>query len=265
MKFKKNYKFKKENYFFWVSRSKNKERLVCTNDKYLDLLEEDQIIKKIKNNRTILEIGCGNGILLKRLKKKVKFKEYFGTDFVSELINQSNHKYKNFKNISFQQKDMTEINKNSFNKKYDYVISKRAIQNILNSNLQLKVIDNLGYYLKKNGMMILVESSSTAQKNINIFRKKYKLSKIIPPFHNLFFDDNKVIKYKYKNLKLDKIENFSSNYYFISRVINAMLCKDFLNKTPKYNDPLNQIGLIINDNLLNKDFSQIKTYIFKKK
>ena len=57
----------------------------------------------------------------------------------------------------------------------------------------------------------------------------------------------------------------SSNYYFISRILNAILCRDFLKKKPKYNDPLNHIGLMIEDNFVVNDFSQIKTYIFKKK
>jgi len=70
--FKKNYKFKEENYKFWLSRYNNSDRKVCTNDIFLDLLEEDQIIKNIKDNKTILEIGSGNGILLKKLIKKKK-------------------------------------------------------------------------------------------------------------------------------------------------------------------------------------------------
>lgn len=160
---------------------------------------------------------------------------------------------------------MTLINKTTFPEKYDYIITKRAIQNILNHKLQLNIIDNAGYFLKKNGLMILVESSANAQKNINDLRRKYKLSKIIPPFHNLFFDDNKVKKYKFKNVKLLKIENFSSNFYFISRIIYAIYAKKFLRKNPIYGHPLNIIASTIKEDLLNKDLSQIKTYFFKKK
>ena len=47
--FKQNYKFKKENYDFWLKRIKKQERKVCTNDVHLDLLEEDQIIDNIKS------------------------------------------------------------------------------------------------------------------------------------------------------------------------------------------------------------------------
>jgi len=262
--FKQNYKFKNENYNFWVKRIKKQERKVCTNDVYLDLLEEDQIITNIRNNKTILEVGSGNGILLKRLLSKKKIKKYLGTDFVEELVEKSKKKFKR-KNIDFKTVDMTAINKKTFRGQYDYIISKRAIQNVLSSKLQLKTMDNLGNFLKKNGKMILVESSSTAQNNINLYRKKYRLSKIIPPFHNLFFDDNKIKNYNFKNVKLERIVNFSSNYYFISRILNAILCKKYLKKKPSYNDPLNLVGLEVNDKLLEIDFSQIKTYFFRRK
>ena len=262
---KNNYKYKRENYNFWVQRlRRQKESLVCTKDIILDGLEENQIIENIKANKTILELGCGNGVILKKILKKKKIKNYLGTDFVKELIDNCNFKF-NSKNLNFKTLDMTSINKSTFSEKYDYIITKRAIQNILNHKLQLKVIDNVGYFLKKNGLMILVESSANAQKNINDLRKEYKLSKIIPPFHNLFFDDNKVKKFKFKNVKLLKIDNFSSNFYFISRIIYALYTKTFLKKKPFYNHPLNMIGSIVKENLLNKDFSQIKTYFFKKK
>ena len=261
----KNYKLKKENYNFWVSRLKNKERKVCSTDPNLDLLEEDQIIKRIKNNKTILEIGSGNGILLKRLIKNKKIKKYLGTDFVKELVDISNKKFKKKKNINFSQIDMTLINKKTFDTKFDYIVSKRAVQNVLNQNLQLKTIDNLGHHLKKRGLMILVESSSLAQKNINKLRKKYNLHKIIPPFHNLFLDDNKLIKYKFKNLKLLKIDNFSSNFYFITRIIYKLYAKNFLRKDTDYKNYLNFIALMIKDDLLKIDLSQIKTFLFIKK
>lgn len=260
-----NYKYKKENYNFWVDRlNKQKENLVCTKDIILDKLEEDQIIKNIKENSAILELGCGNGTLLKKILKKKKIKNYLGTDFVKELIDNCKFKF-NSKNLNFKTLDMTLINKSTFLEKYDYIITKRAIQNVLSHKLQLEVIDNVGYFLKKKGLMILVESSANAQKNINALRKKYKLSKIIPPFHNLFFDDDKIKNYKFKNVKLFEINNFSSNFYFVSRIIYALYAKNFLKKKPVYNHPLNVIGSIFHENFIKEDFSQIKTYIFKKK
>ena len=74
---------------------------------------------------------------------------------------------------------MTLIDKNTFKIKYDYIVTKRAIQNVLDTKLQLKTIDDVGYFLKKNGKMILVESSINAQNNINKLRKKFRLTKIL--------------------------------------------------------------------------------------
>ena len=261
---KNNYRYKKENYDFWVSRLKKRENLVCTNDILLDKIEEDQIINRIKNNKIILEIGCGNGLILKRLIKEIKIKKYHGFDFVKELINVCIKKYRS-KKINFQTLDMTLIDKKTFKIKYDYIISKRALQNVLSTKLQLKTIDNVGYFLRKNGKMILVESSINAQNNINKIRKKFNLSKIIPPFHNLFFNDDKVKTYNFKNLKLIKIDNFSSSFYFTSRIIYALYAKIFLKKNPSYDHPLNIIASMLDGKLIKEDFSQIKTYIFKKK
>lgn len=72
---KNNYKHKKKNYNFWLNRLNNQnESLVCTKDVILDRLEEEQIIKNIKNNSSVLELGCGNGVILKKILKKKKLK-----------------------------------------------------------------------------------------------------------------------------------------------------------------------------------------------
>ena len=112
--------------------------------------------------------------------------------------------------------------------------------------------------------MLLMESSINAQKNINKYRKIFNLHKITPPWHNLFLDDNKLQKYKFKNVKLSKIENFSSNFYFITRIIYAAYAKIKKIKV-NFTDPLNLIATSIKSEILKEDFSQIKMYIFKRK
>ena len=81
------------------------------------------MINSLKDNKSIFEIGCGNGVLLKKLIKKKKIKYYLGTDFVKELVDQ-NKKFIKKKNIHFDQLDMTLIKPNTFSKKFDYIISK---------------------------------------------------------------------------------------------------------------------------------------------
>jgi cyclopropane fatty-acyl-phospholipid synthase-like methyltransferase len=72
----KNYKYKIENYNFWLNRLKNyKEDLVCTKDIILDEIRRKSNYQKYKtNNSSILELGCGNGVIVKKILKKKKLK-----------------------------------------------------------------------------------------------------------------------------------------------------------------------------------------------
>ncbi len=255
-----NYKNKQKIHIFWKERLKRKESLVCSNDEVIDNYETSEFIKLINSNKAILELGCGNGKFIRKLITQKKIKTYLGIDFVDELINYSKKRNK-FKNINFKKFDMSQINKNSFNRNWDLIISKRAIQNILSEKLQLQIIDNLGFFLKKTGKIILCESSKTSQNNINKYRKIFGLHKINPPFHNLFFNDAKIKKFNFMNLKLSQIINFSSNFYFTTRIINAALKKK-MNQKIKNNDILNKIGTSIPNDVFAKDFSQVKFYVF---
>ena len=82
------------------------------------------------------------------------------------------------------------------------------------------------------------------------------------PWHNLYLDDNKIIKSRFKKIKLVKIEEIFSTYYFISRIINAIYSKN-LKRLPKYNDHLNFIGWKLPQDIV-KNYSQLKVYNFKK-
>lgn len=259
------YKFKKENYNFWLERlKKNEEKQVCTNDILLDEIESEQILKNLKNNCKVLEVGCGHGLLYKQIKNKYNNVSYTGFDFVDELINHINQS-KIDETDTFLSLDMTEINKETFDKKFDFIISKRAVQNVLEEEYQLSIIDNLGYNLEDNGVMALVESSSNAQKNINEIRKKNNLDIIKPPFHNLFFDDEKIKMHDFKNIELVKIDPFASDFYYITRLIYALYSKNFLNEIPSFDHPLQKVARQLGSNKFTKKFSQIQTYYFKKK
>ena len=90
--------------------------------------------------------------MYKEIRKKFNISKYIDTDFVQELIDICNKEKSNSKD-EFLKYDKTEINKTSFKGKFDFIISKRAVQNVLDSNLQLNTIDTLGHFLKPDGLM----------------------------------------------------------------------------------------------------------------
>ena len=238
---------------YWNSRA-SKKFLKCTNDKNLESFETDYFLSVIKKKSTVLDIGCGEGQLLKKLQNK-KNCNCYGIDFSPNLIKIAKKKTKN---ISFYCLDMTKINKEFFSDvKFDYIITKRSIQNLTSWKEQKKFINQLKYFSSTKTKILLMESSNDGLKNINKMRKKLKLKKIIKPWHNLYFDDVRIKSTKFSGIKLLNIKELFSTYYFISRVLNAAI-----SKKPSYNDLLNLIGWKLPQELI-KNFSQLRLYQFK--
>ena len=67
-----DYVNKQENYEFWKARINNSKEKVCSNDENLSLLESGQIIKRITQGSSVLEVGCATDYYLKNLIRKLK-------------------------------------------------------------------------------------------------------------------------------------------------------------------------------------------------
>ena len=256
---------KKNSNIFWNKRAINK-KVPGSNDPFLDFFETKKIISLIKkkNKLNILDVGCGSGELLQKINKKNKIKHGLGIDFSKEMILKAN-KQNNFKSIQYFNLDMNYLHKLEKLRfiKFDFIITKRAVINVLSRKKQLKILNSFGKYLKKDGKIYACECSRDDQQNINKIRKKYNLSPINPPWHNLYFSDKLITKYKFKKIKLLKTHDFTSMFYFVSRIINA-LDKKITRKKLKFDDNINKVGWILDSNLI-KGYSQTKIYEFSRK
>ena len=237
---------------YWNFRA-GKKILKCTNDINLETNEIGIFLSIIKNRKNVLDIGCGDGELLRNLKKKNKCNCY-GIDFSQNLIKIARRKSRN---INYYCIDMNKI-KDEFKIKikFDYIITKRSIQNLTSWKDQKKFIGQLKFFSGPKTKILLMESSNNGLRKINEMRNKLKLKKIIKPWHNLYLEDSKIKKTNFNGLKLVNIKELFSTYYFTSRVLNAAI-----NPKPSYNDLLNLTGWKLPQNTI-EGFSQLRLYEF---
>ena len=240
---------------YWNLRAKNKI-LKCTNDTNLETNEINIFLSIIKNKKNVLDIGCGDGELLRNLKKKKQCNCY-GIDFSQNLIRIAQKKSKN---INYFCIDMNKIKEEFKTKiKFDYIITKRSIQNLTSWNDQKKFINQLKFFSNPKTKILLMESSNDGLKKINDMRIKLRLKKIVKPWHNLYLEDSILKKTNFRGIKLIGIKELFSTYYFTSRVLNAAI-----NPKPSYNDLLNLTGWKMPQNTI-EGFSQLRLYEFKTK
>ncbi len=240
---------------YWNLRA-GKKILKCTNDINLETNEIGIFLSIIKNKKNVLDIGCGEGELLRNLKKKNKCNCY-GIDFSQNLIKIAKRKSRN---INYYCIDMNKI-KDEFKSKikFDYIITKRSIQNLTSWNDQKKFINQLKFFSGPKTKILLMESSNNGLRKINEMRNKLKLKKIIKPWHNLYLEDSMIKKTNFNGVKLVNIKELFSTYYFTSRVLNAAI-----NPKPLYNDLLNLTGWKLPQNTI-EGFSQLRLYEFNTK
>lgn len=245
---------------FWNS---TKSVLAGQKDKQLKFREQYILNKKINSKVNILDLGCGTGELIKYLDNNNKIKTATGVDFSKKHILEAKKIKKKY--INFYCDDVIPfLNKKKIkNKKFDIIITKRLLINLDSETSQIKFINKISKFLKPNGVYIALESSLFYYANINKLRKKIHLPLMKPMWHNVYINDKKIRRTSFKNLKLVKIEELFSTYYFFSRVINALFCS-FLGLEPKYDDLINRIGWSLPQNLL-KSYSRERIYFFKKK
>ncbi len=205
-------------------------------------LEIEAISSYISDGFDILDFGCGNGITAMELARRFNV-QILGMDFAEEMV-QSAKKISTGMNLrgstNFQVGDIQSLNSHNF--QYDIIYTERVIINLPDWKSQKEAILLLLSLLKPGGMYLMCENSQNGLDKINQFRKQIKLPEIIPPWHNRYLKDDEINNFDPLGICLEKIDYYSSTYYFLSRVINAGLAQ-IEGKEPDYDSQINRLAL----------------------
>lgn len=197
--------------------------------KNLEVQKIVQVLEKIVSQKKlkILEVGCGNGYTISKLQKFDA--QITGIDSNINMIKHA--KKRKLKNTHFLHDSILEPKLKAGT--FDVIITERCLINFLNWHEQKKALRNIHKLLKKNGSYIMLEAFSDGLSQLNMARNSIGLEKIVPAWHNLYFEKRNLEKFlvhKFKNwennAKKISYDNFLSSYYFGSRVLYPSLMKD---------------------------------------
>lgn len=226
---------------FWDKRA-GLGKWAGTQDVIAKEIEMTAISKYIKNGMTILEAGCGNGI------SAIHFARHFdvsllATDFSEQMVNEARklaleHDLKG--RLDFGVMDILDLAK--ADRTFDMIYTERVIINLMEWSIQEKAITGLFSLLKPGGLFVMCENSQDGLEGINELRKNVGLEPYTSPWHNRYLRDEEIARVVSADVRLEKVDYYSSTYYFLSRVVNAALARNE-DAEPEYDSFVNQLAL----------------------
>jgi ubiquinone/menaquinone biosynthesis C-methylase UbiE len=215
-----------------------------TDDLNLKTLETKILSELLVDQLSILDAGCGNGTTALEIVKRFPDKVIMGFDYSSRMIEEAN-KYVEEAQLSSSAEFIC-INMLDFDatlcSRFDGIYTERSLINLDSFEEQKIALENLARYAQTDARVVLCESFNDGLEEINAFRLDACLDKIERPWHNLYLNLNELDSLLPKSFELLEVLNFSSTYYFVSRVINAWQAHQE-GKLPDYDAPLNHLSL----------------------
>ena len=256
---------------YWDQRAdENRGRVTgTTNDVYLRELEIKTFCDNlqglgIKEGAKILDVGCGDGYTTLHIAERFPSAKITAVDFSESMIDNARINLKESHssptNITFQVADAVQIASFFEPSSFDYILSDRCLINLGESAIQYETIKQIYSLLKTGGYYLGIENFIEGQNALNEARKKMELNEIPIRWHNHFFREEEFLKNVQARFSDAKTINFSSAYYFATRVIYASICK-LNNVEPDY---LNEIHKVSINLPLFGNYSPIKLFILKK-
>jgi len=235
---------------YWNERAKKYGNTIkaVNNDVIAEQLEYNEIFKEIKGTESILDLGCGNGLLIKAIEDKFPNCKVEGVELTKGLGDLANNSCKGEITICSSGDPFLPDVLN----KYDIIITKRLLVNLSNKDLG-ETLCNIRAMLKPNGKYIMVECFKEPLERVNKIRETLNLPIIkVDAKHNTYLSESFVetlpFRKKFKN-------DFMSFYYLVSRTLNAKL------SSADYNSEINNISKLININL--EGYSPEVMWIFR--
>lgn len=226
---------------FWNNRSTLGAH-AGTRDLVAKQLEIDAIARHMRDGMRVLDVGCGNGITALELAARYRI-SVTGIDYAEQMI-------ANAKTLAggrvlrgsvhFEVADLRDLSR--LERNFDLVYGERVLINLPDWRSQRDAIVTIGGLLTPGGAYVMCENSQDGLERLNALRLQVGLAAIVPPWHNRYFRDSELAELDVPGLRLERVIDYSSTYYFLSRVVNAWLAQREA-REPDYEAPINHLAL----------------------
>ena len=194
----------------------------------------------------ILDIGCGDGYTTLNIAKNFPGTAFTGVDYSGNMIANAQLNLKSLSlstaHLSFQVADATHISNYFEPGSFDFILSDRCLINLENRTNQYSAIKQIGGLLKQGGYYLAIENFEEGQNNLNKARETMGLNEIPIRWHNLFFREKEFVQNAGNWFSSIEFADFSSAYYYATRVIYSAMCK-LRNEEPDYLHDIHRIAV----------------------
>jgi ubiquinone/menaquinone biosynthesis C-methylase UbiE len=226
---------------FWENQARifGEDVTAVNFDRLSDDLELPVFEDLVGDGLDVADVGCGNGRNVLELAAKRSNGRFAGFDFAENMVKvaEARRQRANLTNLRFATFDATASDvPPGTEEMFDIVIAKRLLINVKGPNKH-QALRNLHAMLRPGGTYIMCECFVEPLDRVNKIRNGLGLDSIpVKPFNEYLTQG--FLPNVEKLFTLEKVIDFASLYYFISRVFNAFLSEG----KPQYDAPINQLA-----------------------
>lgn len=238
---------------YWEERAREHENSpqATTNDIYLRKLEVSNIIETINSlnvheGASILDVGCGDGYTTIDVAQALPGLYFRGVDYSASMIENARRQLAARtdlqERLTFTVGDATNLEEACGDETFDVVMTDRCLINLASLERQSQAIAQIAEHTKPGGHYVAIENFVEGQENLNAMRRAVGLPEIAVRWHNLFFKEADFIRAAEPFFAEIKFKDFSSSYYFATRVVYSAMCQ-MRGEQPDYEHEIHQLAI----------------------
>ena len=236
---------------YWEERARSGGfRQATTDDVYLRELEITTLTAEIRAKSPAasawLDLGCGDGYSTLTIARSFPELMVTGVDYTENMVGLAREALAGLpdlrERVRFDVGDALTIGEVLPPRSFSTITTMRCLINLEDRDRQAQAIGQIAQLLRPGGWYLGIENFTGGQKAMNDARRAVGLEEIPVRWHNFFFDEADVPLLFDRDFDTVESVNFSSAYYYATRVVYSAMCK-MIGEKPDYEHPIHRLAV----------------------